>query len=730
MSQNGLGKSAAVIVAAILLFSVFSVLTLSIKPAEAQQAPQLPQLSQQAQSLPREQRNWEYLNGDAWGQNYNPQNQLNKDNVQFLELKWIYPIPTVTQQAGRFQGFASVNEGSMAPPLVVDGVMYTVLNSKMVLAIDAKTGKEVWRWVNSFDNRNINSSLPVLSGYQIGHTHGIHYVDGKIWLNDFGCQVTALDAKTGKSVRNYTNLCREIPMDSPQGMGIPTNSGFYAGAGGHPPSFYNRENIMIWTIGGASEGTWGGRSYVAGHDITTGQLKWRFFYIPPCGDPATCKPLFQREKQEWGNWLVQNCNKIWIQGIKSCTLDQDLLRNDFGNMRFNSGVSNVWGTYVVDQETGILYFGTAQAGPDWNATHAPGFRLFGASVLALNARNGELVWAHQTTARDLWDYDCSWNTILTNAKVKGQDKKVVIKACKNGFVHVLDAATGEKLHLLESPDIKRTPEQLLGNPEWNGRLFDPRNKDHMTKPWTNYPSKDAFFFNCPVTGCLESDIAYDPVRNMVFAGTYNSPTWARITGADPRGVSLGGQLNPANFPKPFEPKINMTINAWDLNTGELKWRYFIDKVGFRGGVIVSGGLVWFAATDGFAKALDADTGKVLYEANLGISQLVQPTIAADADGKIKLFRVVGGHAFFANILGPQGSGSNVPGAIMAYGLPDTIPAPKEIIKEVPKEVIKEVPKEVIKEVTVETVSPVSYGIVGLGIVIAVIGIVMSRRKKA
>jgi len=615
----------------------------------------------------------------------------------------------------------------MAPPLVVDGVLYTVLNSKQVLAINAKTGKEVWRWTNNFDNRNINSSLPVITGYQLGHTHGIHYVDGKIWLNDFGCQVTTLDAKTGRSVRNYTNLCREIPMDSPQGMGIPTNSGFYAGAGGHPPSFYNRENIMIWTIGGASEGTWGGRSYVAGIDMNTGQTKWRFFYIPPCGDPATCKPLFQREKQEWGNWLVQNCNKIWIQQIKSCELDQDLLRNDFGNMRFNSGVSNVWGTMVVDQETGILYFGTAQAGPDWNATYAPGFRLFGASVIALNARNGELVWAHQTTARDLWDYDCAWNTILTNAKVKGQDKKVVIKGCKNGIVYVFDPATGAALHVLESPDIKRTE---------HAKLYDPRSKADMTKPWTNYPSKDAFWMNCFAAGCLEADIAYDPTRNMVYAPTYNNPAWSKVGNAEVRGVSLASA--PAGT-APFTPKINSTINAWDLDTGQLKWKYFIDKVGFRGGVIVTGGTVWYAAVDGFARALDADTGKVLYEANLGSSTVIQPTIAADSDGKMKVFRVIGGRAF-------AGLGTAVPGAIMAYGLPDTIPAPKEIIKEVPKEVIKEVvkevikevpkevikevPKEVIKEVTVETVSPVSYAIVGIGIIIAVVGIVLSRRRKA
>ncbi|MCS4538596.1 MAG: PQQ-binding-like beta-propeller repeat protein [Thaumarchaeota archaeon] len=690
-------------------FAVVTVLTLSmlaavitpIKPAEAQ-----------AVQLPRDQRNWEYLNGNEFGWNYNPQNRLNKDNVQFLELKWIYPMPTVTQQNLKIAGLAGIAEGSMAPPLVVDGTAFVSLNSRNIVALDAKTGKVLWTFVQEFNNTALDKRFPILT--ERTHQHGINYVDGFLWQNDYGCKLTAIDAKTGKVAKQLTNLCLDLPLDSPQGMGIPTNSGFYAGAAAHPPAYYKAGNILTWAMGGAAEGTQGGRSFVAGIDANTGKTAWRFFYIPPCGDPATCKPLFQREKQEWGNWLVQNCNKIWIQQIKACTLDQDLLRNDFGSMRFNSGVSNVWGTMVVDQETGILYFGTAQAGPDWNATHAPGFRLFGASIIAINAKNGELVWAHQTTARDLWDYDCSWNTMLSTAKVKGQNRKVVMKGCKNGIVYVLDAATGEALHLLESPDIKRTT---------LARLYDPRSKADMTKPWTNYPSTDAFWMNCQAAGCLESDIAYDPTRNMLFAASYNAPAWAKVGPADARGVSLASV--PAGTP-PFTPKNNATINAWDLDTGQLKWKYFIGDKGFRGGLMVSGGLIWGSAVDGFNRAWDADNGKVLYEANLGISTVTQPTIAADADGKIKVFRIVGGWNWF----GIANTGSSVPGALMVFGLPDSIPQPKEVIKEVPKEIIKEVPKEVVKEVTVETVSPVSYAIVGIGIIIAVVGIVMSRRKKA
>ncbi len=698
-----LKEAVTVAVVMVLTLSMLAAVISPIKPAEAQ-----------ASQLPADQRNWERVNANEFGWNYNPQNQINKDAVGSLELKWIYPVPTVTQQTLQLGGLA-VNEGSMAPPLVVDGITYLTLNSRNIVALDAKTGKLLWTYQNQFNNTGLQSRLPLTT--ERTHQHGINYIDGMLWMNDYGCKLTAIDAKTGKVAKQLTNLCLEIPLDSPQGIGVPTNSGFYAGAAAHPPTYYKAGNMLTWAIGGGAEGTNGGRAFVAGIDASTGKTVWRFFYMPPCADPATCKPTFVKEKQDWGNWLVQNCNKIWIQRIKSCELDQDLLRNDFGNMRFNSGISNVWGTMVVDQDTGILYFGTSQAGPDWNATYAPGFRLFGASVIALNVKTGELVWAHQTTARDLWDFDCSWNTVLANAKIGGQSKKVVIKGCKNGMVHVLDAATGEAYYYLESTDIKRCADVC--------QFLNPRSKADMTKPWTNYPSKDAFWMNCPAFGCLESDIAYDPTRNIVYAATMNSPQWSKVGNAELRGVSVASA--PAGT-APFIPKENATISAWDLNTGQLKWKYFIDGRGFRGGLIVTGGLVWGSAIDGYNRALDADTGKVVYQANIGVSTLVQPTMGADSDGKMKLFRIVGGQSV---IFGGAGSlFSQAPGALMVYGLPDTVPQAKEVIKEVPKEVIKEVPKEVIKTVTVETVSPASYAIVGIGVIIAVVGIVMSRRKKA
>lgn len=699
--------------------------TPALRPAEAQQ-------------LTRAERNWEFLNHNEFGTNYNPQTQLNKDNVQYLVLKWVYPIPSSSQLGcDSLVGFGSCSEGTQAPPLVVDGVVYTILNRKSVIAMDAETGDVIWTWEHPVvDNDDFQVRYPIAA--ESAHTHGMYFSNGLLWFTDFGCIYTGLDPQTGEIAKQITDTCIDPELsppdkEDPRGFGIPTNSGVYRSRGPHPPTIWPEENIIFHPLGGHAEGTFGGRFYISARDFTTGDLLWRTFLQPPCADPLTCGPgkdgpIFIQEKAEYGQWLIDNCDRIWIQQIKSCELDQDLLRNDWGDMRSNSGISNVWGQMPIDKETGILYIGMAQPGPDWNATYAPGFRLFGSSVVAVDGRTGDLVWAHQTTARDLWDYDCSWNTILTDAVVKGEDTKVIIKGCKNGIVYVFDAATGEALHLLEAPQVLRTP---------NAQLLDPRSIADMTKPWMNYPDIGPNWMNCQTTGCIESDIAYDSSRNMVYFGTYNIPQWAQVGNADVRGVSVAGcraacREARASPDAPFEALTNATINAYDVDTGRLIWEYFMDGVGFRGGTMVSGGIVWFAAVDGWSRGLDADTGEVLYEANMGTSSAVQPTVAADSNGDMKLFRVIGGRSI-------RGIGSSQPGAIMAYGLPDQLPVPEvvEVVREVqvpvevevPVEVIREVPVEVIQEVEVQVISPISYVAIGVGVVLVVVaGILFTRRK--
>lgn len=105
---------------------------------------------------------------------------------------------------------------------------------------------------------------------------------------------------------------------------------------------------------------------------------------------------------------------------------------------------------------------------------------------------------------------------------------------------------------------------------------------------------------------------------------------------------------------------------------------------------------------------------------------ITPVFATDAKGKMTAVQSTSARGGFGQI---------VPGALMPYALPDKLPEPqvitKEVVKEVPKEVVKEVPKEVTRTVTVETISPVSYAAIGVGVVLVVIaGVLFTRGKKA
>ena len=759
MNHKYWGVILAVLLSSILLVSSTStVSTPAIQNAEAQQ-------------LSRWERNWEYHNANAWGTNYNPQTQLNSGNVEHLEVKWMYPIPSsVDVGQNEIPGFGSV-EGSMAVPLIIDGNVYLILNRKTVLAMDASDGSSIWdaAYVTEADNaRNAapeGGRLPITA--EFAHTHAMHYIaekgGGTLWFTDFGCKMTGINADDGSHYKSFEDLCLEIPLDSPLGKGIPGNSGYFGSLQPHPPQFLNSRNLVYYSQGGAGEGTWGGRNYIAAHDANTGDVVWRTYLMPPCGDPdslakteVACEPLFEKEKAEWGDWLVDNCDKWWIQAktphttnkapvvpdvpaIKSCEMNQDILRNDWGKMVGNSGISNIWGQMVIDQEDEKLIIGTAQPGPDWNATFRPGPNLFASAILKIDAVTGEIDWAYQTTTRDPWDYDCSWNTILAeDVVVKGELRdKVVIKGCKNGRVHILDYADGTPLHIFESVNTRRTP---------FAELLDPLNDVEMVRRTANtcdsaqikYANHEEcgnrpYWLNCPAVGCLESDITYNHDLNMVFFSTFNEPRWTQAGNAV-GPCSVCGMA--ANVPQPdsYDVQINATVNAFDVDTGVNVWNYFIDNRGFRGGTITTADLVFFSGVDGVSRALHAETGEVLHEFNIGQGSVVQPSIGADKDGNVMLFRTVGGANWFG--FGNIGVESVTPGAIFAFGLPDVIPEPLqaeiiEVERIVEVEVVKEV--EVIKEVTVteEVISPISYVAIGLGVILVVVsGVLYSRTRNA
>jgi len=691
--------------------------------------------------------NWEFINSAQLGGSYNPQTQITKDNVQHLETKWIYPYVRSPPDAKIGQGF-----GTGAPVIIVDGTLYVAMNDRRILAIDAATGKLLWNntYGTVFDSAKQIATYPWLSRAG-AHVHAINYYRDKGWLitNSMGaCELYAVDAKTGKTAWTLTTeqICgtnAEFGDPAKRIVGSLGNQGFMSGQGSHPPKFLG--NIMFFPVAGGSGS--GGRSFVTGFDMSDPQNPkrlYRVFTAPPAqGDPDWA--INQCKAANGNGWYFEYPR--YLEGINhpardreptylatKCTdVADDVVKNDgmdlvpgsktFGKMHTatNHG-SAVWGNYPLDPELGIVYLGWGDQGPYPNMTHKYGPGLHGSGYTAHDVRTGKLVWWFQSVPHDLWDYDCSWAGIIGQV----QGKKAYIKSCKSGQVFALDATNGKPFWVFDPPTTVRNTELNYGVDQNN----NPRGPDaccrmtkqDMAKPWPHYPKTTPLFSIC-YTFCIESDIAYD--GKYVYVASLNEPRTLTITPVRDFGNQGNVQRHYAD-PK-YADRTNTNIWAVDVNTGKSKWTSRIDGFGFRGGLSVTGGMVMAYAADGNLRFYDAETGKLLNERFFGIPVNIMPTIGADKSGKMKVFLHVGGGGGL--VLGPAVA-SPVDGTLVALGLPDKIPEPvvKEVIKEVPKEVIKEVPKEVVK--TVETVSPISYAVVGVGLILIVVaGVLITRRKK-
>jgi outer membrane protein assembly factor BamB len=277
----------------------------------------------------------------------------------------------------------------------------------------------------------------------------------------------------------------------------------------------------------------------------------------------------------------------------------------------------------------------------------------------LNITSGKMIWGFQAIPHGLGDFDCSWNVMLANETINGQNTPVVYKGCKNGYIFALNANTGSMLWFLKPPSIDYE----------NVVPLNPLNATQMKKyNWDGYPSTKPIVQNPPDTGAIEADLAFDPAKNLVFAATYNEPK--NFTYSD-----VGPPKTPENVTQwefTWGVQIlkitpvgtdNATIYAIDAANGQIEWSYTIPYVPYRGGLTVSGGVVYVSTLDGTLRMLDEDTGKLLSSMTIGGSLLIQPSLGEDANGKMTLVMTDAGSTRW---------GPPFPGFIQALTLPAVV----------------------------------------------------------
>ncbi len=498
---------------------------------------------------------------------FSPLSEINATNVNRLGLAWSYDL-------GPGGG------GQEATPLVWNGTIYGITNWSVVFAVDARTGKERWRWDPEVNQTAVRPKI--CCGVV---NRGLAIYQGKIFAPVIDGRLQALDAETGKVIW-------ESRVAFPQDHFTITMAPRIA-----------KGKVII----GASGGDRPTRGFFDAYDAATGRRVWRFYTVP--GDPS--KPF--------ENAAMRKAAETW---------DQEWWK--FG------GGGAVWDGMAYDPDAGLVYVGTGNAEP-W----ALQFRsskgkdnLYVCSILAVHVDTGELKWHYQVVPGDIWDFDSVQHLILADLPIAGRVRKVIMQANKNAFYYVIDRITGE--FISAQPFSKVTwakgVDPKTGRPVVNPEAY------YGTEPISISPGGGGAHNWSPMSFNPVTGLAYIPTS------TNNSFTYAAETAYKPQPGRMTGTVRPmptatlppppAIGPEPLEgPGSRGALVAWDPVAQQMRWRTR-GGGGIGGGTLTTAGnLVFQVINDGRLLAYSADKGEKLVEFQTGLRSGMGPPITYQFDGK-------------------------------------------------------------------------------------------------
>jgi alcohol dehydrogenase (cytochrome c) len=318
-------------------------------------------------------------------------------------------------------------------------------------------------------------------------------------------------------------------------------------------------NLVISGTAGGDEGV---RGFVAAYDAATGKEAWRFWTVPKPGEPGS---------ETWQGKLTEH----------------------------RGGASWMTGTY--DLQLDLVYWPTGNPGLDFNGDERQGDNLYTDSVLALEAKTGKLRWYFQFTPHDIHDWDAQETPVLLDTDWRGQPRKLLIQANRNGFFYVLDRTTGELL----------LARQFLKNLNWAKGI------DAKGRPILNDLKADANgeTYVCPG---FQGGTNWFSTSFNAGTGLYYFQALERcnlFTKRDMEWQAGRGFMGGSARPAPGET-FTKSLRAIDIQTGEVAWDLVQagGRVTASAGVIsTASGLVFFGENSGSFMAADAASGKVLWD---------------------------------------------------------------------------------------------------------------------
>jgi quinoprotein glucose dehydrogenase len=564
---------------------------------------------------------WETSGHDLGGQRYSPLTQINASNVANLQIAWTYHMTPA--------GYTGRQRLVEAIPIVVGNHMYIATSYGDIVALNATTGAEEWKFKMPDDD------FPSARGLAYwGGTKG--YPATVVFGSRLG-RLYSLDAKAGKPTAGFGDQ-GVVNLKTPEVMVTGMQATYNLPS---PPIVF--KNLIITGAGTPDAGpNRGPRGDTRAWDARTGKLVWTFHSVPLPG-----------------------------------TFGYDTWEGDGAHDR--SGV-NVWGYMTVDAKRGILYMPFGAPNNDRVGVDRPGNNLFSTSLVAVDANTGGYLWHFQVVHHDIWDYDTQDPPVLMDVHKDGKTIPAVLTVNKNALAFILDRVTGKPIFGVEERPV---PQSKVPGEQTSPTQPFPLKPEPLSQ---NTLSRDNLYKGDPEHQAYCEKLVDD--NHMVLGGPFLPPGYNEITVSPPGtqgGVNFyGGSYDPklhlfvANVNNLFQP-MHVTkkpdgsfvndygvLRFWDpqkklpcgptpwgqlvavnVDTGEVVYRKTLGvtesfspalqdtgRPGLGGTILTASGLTFVGATDDFRfRAFATATGDKLWEVKLKASVTATPVTYKGADGR-------------------------------------------------------------------------------------------------
>lgn len=546
-------------------------------------------------------KDWPSYGRDYTNQRMSPLTEINSQNVKDLTLAWQYK----TGVSSTFQ----------ATPIVVNGVMYVSLPYNHVAALEAKTGKELWRYKHVRKENWKMCCGPA--------NRGVAVHNGKVFIGTVDARLIALDAKSGAKiwdidVADDTALSEDTSSLSKADAKSQKKQYGGTGIGINMAPVVYRGKVIVGVTGvgyglhvdtpridaplGAVigvDGRYGRPGFLAAFDINDGHRVWQFDTIPAQG---------------WEGVFAETTSD-GIALNRDIAAEKENLKNNKDAWSYGGG--SAWSTPAIDIKTNTLFFGTGNPSPQMNDISRPGDNLYTVSLVALDTETGKLKWYYQQVPHDVWGYDLASPPVLFDYVKDGKTIAAVGQASKTGWYYVNDRTTGALLMKSEAfvPQknlfAKATKEGtvlypgILGGSNWSPSALD-------EKTQTSYVAG----IHAPIKYTLVEEPAKDGLAAIRYASS--EPT------KDPRwGV----------------------LSAINLATGKMQWQVKTEQPLMGGVLVTRGNLLFMGEGSGNFNAYNSNTGDLLWQTKVDAG-VNAPPISYEIDGVQYIAVVAGGNAIF------------------------------------------------------------------------------------